>query len=218
MAVLSFPLDLDTFLRNAQVSEMSFSPQASVEISRTAGGDVLRADVGSTLWRGSVALKRRKHVDMAEIEVLLSVLDRPGASFLAYDARYPYPRYDFGGVTLGASTVQILALDADQLRMSLKGLPAGYVLTRGQKLSFQYGSSPVRYALHQMVDEVTADGSGETALFEVSPPIRPGAATDAAVGLVRPSCKAVIVPGRSEGSGGRTFTDGVQFDFVQTLR
>lgn len=93
-------------------------------------------------------------------------------------------------------------------------------LSRGdlRRLSFAYGD-PARYALHQIVTAtVTANGSGLTPLFEVVPNIRPGAATGLAVVLIRPFCKALILPQRSRpGLSRGLHTSGLAFDWGQTL-
>ena len=87
-------------------------------------------------------------------------------------------------------------------------------------LSFTYGSGPTRYALHRIVsDTVVANGSGVTPLFEVVPHIRPGAATSTAVELIRPYCKAIIIPGSVQaGTARKSKVRGLSFEIIQTLR
>ena len=105
----------------------------------------------------------------------------------------------------------------DNKRLSIQGLPTNYELTPGDFLSFTYGSSPTRYALHQVVSAAQADGLGQTDLFEVTPLIRPGASTSAAVTLIKPYCKAVLTD-LSFGAGSFRVTTDLSFSFVQTLR
>ena len=89
----------------------------------------------------------------------------------------------------------------------MAGLPAWYVLTRGDYLAFDYGS-PSRRALHKVVSlTVQASAGGVTPVFEVTPLIRPGALVGAVVTLVRASCKARIMPGSvSKGASFRTLS------------
>jgi len=112
-------------------------------------------------------------------------------------------------------------LPSDARLIGLKGLPAGYAgLGRGSYLSFQYRSAPERHALHEIVElDVTADGAGDVAAFQVNPPIRPGAAVDAEVRLIKPACKAIILPGSVQpGRETRFITEGMSFRWLQTLR
>lgn len=213
---LTFPISLTTFFDTLEIESVSFSDPQPQEISRLADGTVLKASLGATLWQGSVKLWRNWHDDQMKAETLLAVLQRPGASFFIYDTRRIGPQSDPMGTAYGASTPSILSLDADNKRMSLQGLPAGYVLQAGDMLSFQYGS-PNRYALHRIVQGDTANGSGVTGLIEVSPFIRTGAAVLDPVQLVKPFCKAVLQPSPGYGAADSGLSDGGTFGFIQTL-
>ena len=85
-------------------------------------------------------------------------------------------------------------------------------------LAFQYGSNPVRHALHRIVVGGTASGSGLSPMLEVVPNLRPGAVAGLAVSLVRPTCKARVLPDPTYGSGRQALSRGASFDFIQTLR
>lgn len=137
------------------------------------------------------------------------------------DRRRPNPLLDPTGSILGVATVTILALGGDARELSLAGLPAGYTLSRGDYLSFSYTSLAVtRQALHRVVDAtVVANGSGQAALFEVEPFIRPGTVAGAAVILKKAFCKAVKVAGSTTPNTGRSsLSEGLGFDWVQSLR
>src|SRR5690606_30781378 len=94
----------------------------------------------------------------------------------------------------------------------------------GDYLSFQYGSSPTRYALHQIMISnaqgwIQFNASNETAMFEVTPNIRVGYALETTVRLVEPTFKAIIVPESSNlGRSGQRETSGISFTLLQTLR
>lgn len=150
-------------------------------------------------------------------EVLIDILRQAGRSFLVYDTRRPAPLLDPNGTILGAATPTIHTLSADPRELRITGLPASYVLSPGDYLSFTYGTNPVRYALHRVVATTTAV-AGLTPLFEVTPAIRSGAVTGAAITLIKAHCKAVILAGSVEtGSGRRTITEGIGFGYVQSL-
>lgn len=218
MSAITFPVSLANFYDTLGVASCTFEDTLPIETSQMADGTILKASLGASLWRGRLNLVPRTHADAQAIEALVSVLKRPGASFLARDPRRVGPKLDPTGSTLGASTVQINSLNVDNRQISLKGLPAAYVISVGDMLSFTYGSSPTRYALHRVVEAATANGSGVTPQFEVTPLIRAGAAVDATVTLVKPVCKAVLLPEISYGETALTYTQGMSLEFIQTLR
>ena len=218
---LSYPLSREVLFDTLPVASVAFELPENVELAATRGGEQLAAEAGERLWQGEVAIGRLTKAETGRPEVLVDLLRAPGRSFMAYDRTRARPLLDPTGAILGAATPSILALNGSDAReLRLQGLPAGYVLSAGDYLSFAYGSSPVRQALHRIVDTaVTANGSGETPFFEVVPHIRPGAAVAAAVELNRPWCKAVLVFGTvTPMRGTRTIFDGLGFRFVQTLR
>ena len=85
-------------------------------------------------------------------------------------------------------------------------------------LAFQYGSNPVRHALHRIVVGGTASSTGLSPLLEVVPNLRLGAVAGLTVSLVRPACKARLLPEPIYGSGRQALSRGASFDFIQTLR
>ena len=217
---LTFPLALTIFADTLLVQDVTCDLPELVEQSRTAGGEQLTADMGERLWTGRVNLGAMVRTEIGRPETLIQVL-KQGRTFEIYDRRRPNPLVDPTGNVLGAAAVTILALGADPRELSLAGLPGGYTLSAGDYLSFAYTSLAItRRALHRVVDAtVVANGSGQTALFEVVPAIRPGAVAGTAVTLKKPFCKAVMVTGSASPSQGRsTLYEGLGFDWVQTLR
>lgn len=198
---LTFPLPLNVFADTLLVQEVTFDLPEMVEQSRTAGGEQLIADMGERLWTGRVSLGAMVRSEIGRPETLIQVL-KQGRTFQIYDRRRMYPLLDPTGSVLGAASVSILALGTDPRELALAGLPVGYTLSAGDYLSFAYTSLGVtRQALHRVVDAaVVANGSGQTALFEVVPPIRPGAVA----GLAPPD-NATITLSVYVKAAGRTF-------------
>ena len=203
---LTFPLSLAQFWDQLKVAEITnWKPTVVQSVAQLGDGTVLRSTRGATLWRGTAQLTPGYHEDAARIEALLSLLEYPGASFLAYDPRKPtltVPAFT-GSPTIGS-------ISSSRRDMTLANFTG--TITPGDLLSFTYGSSPTRYALHRAVTGATG-----TQTFEVTPPIRLGAAVGAAVTLTKPVAKCVLAPDPSYGSGRPLITAGASFNIVQTL-
>ena len=218
---LSFPLTHAQFWELLPIASCVFDLDENVTTSRTRGGQTLRAERGARLWAAEVRLGPMIPAEAAAVLPLINLLRGGAGSCMASDPMRQAPRNDPAGTALGSAAPSISALSSNSRELALKGLPSGYTLQRGDLLAFSYGTSPVRYALHQIVNGTAkANASGAVTGVEVVPPIRPGAAVDAAVTLVRAACKAEIVPGSyqpgSVRSGG--LVEGVSFRVQQTLR
>lgn len=214
---LTFPLPVADFFGGLKIAATEFDLPSAVQTSRTRGGAVVQATLGNRLWRGRASIVPRYHGEADAIRAKLSVLSEAGATFLACPAHRIGPQADPAGVTLGAATPTIHTLVAGNRELRIAGLPVGYVLTAGDYLSFTYASSPTRNAFHQLVSGGAADGAGLTPAMEVTPHIRPGAVTGAAVVLVRPHFKALMSGPVGFGAQAPRITSGISFDFVQTL-
>lgn len=214
----AYPLGASTFWSGLKVASARLYLPESLSHSRTRGGEILVADQGARLWAGSASLPvmRRHEADavMAQIEALQNA----GASLLVHPVPRIGPINDPTGSTLGAASPKIASLAINGRELTIDSLPVGYVLAPGDMLAFTYGS-PTKYALHRIVVGSTAGAGGVTGQIEVVPYIRPGAAVGAAVALVRPSMKAVIVPGSVDaGTIDPVGRSGISFSFIQTLR
>lgn len=215
---LTFPLTAALFMQTLLIEEVTFDDPVNVEVNTTGGGEIMRSQLAPQLWVGEARMSTMTRREAGSPDVLLSVLRREGATFYAYDTRRTFPQADPTGAILGAATV-LVDLNPNPREIRLSGLPAGYVLTRGDYLAWDYGSPTTRRALHRVVDAtVTASGVGGTSLFEVTPPVRPGVILTA-VTLIRAACKAVILPDSvSKGSTRRWMNTGMSFRLQQTLR
>ena len=152
------------------------------------------------------------------MEALLSLMDQPGATFLCHDPRYVGPASDPTGSILGSRTVTIHSVASNLRELRIAGLPNGYIMAAGDMLAFEYGMNPVRYALHRVVIGGITSSAGLTPMLEVVPNLRPGAVAGLTVALLRPACKARLLPEPSYGAGRQALSRGASFDFIQTLR
>lgn len=175
-----------------KVSDITFWPLMRQEISRTAGGSTQGKDFGSPLWRASFTTAAALITDAAAVEAALMSLNGVIGSFLAYDARRPYPAaYPTGNFNDTAVIDQLFALDAFSVKLA--GLDVGTELRPGDYFSFEYGTRPSR-ALHMVTVGDVAGSLGKVTL-EVFPAIRPGADVATAVTLKRPPCEMILEPG-----------------------
>lgn len=213
---ITFPISTTAFMRTLLIAELSFDDPENVETNITGGGEIMKAELAPQLWSGEATLGKMTDTEARNADVLLSLLRGPAATFFAYDTRRPGPQLDRNGAILGAAAVIINSLPTSR-EMSLSGLPAAYVLSRGDWLHFNYAG---RRALHRVVDvTVTASGTGVTPVFEVQPVVRAGAVTGTSITLIRAACKAVLVAGGvTKGTGARTIYSGMSFRWQQTLR
>lgn len=218
--VQTFPLPLDGFFAGLPIASITFDLSEALEQSQTGAGEILDADLGPRLWTGEVTLGKLNRAEKQQALARIDALRYAGRSFFVYPTDQAYPLADPTGAGLAGATPQIDALGADTRQIALNGLPAGYQLSEGDFLAFEYVNTASRYALHKLSGAgATADALGVTPLFEVVPHIRPGATMGAAVVLGRPYCKARLVPDSVQpGRTRKTFTEGISFRFVQTLR
>lgn len=191
--VLTFPLSTSAFADRLGIISAPLVLKDNREVSGMGSGQIIEADLAPALWTADVVTRPWRATEARRLEALINAVIRSKESFYLYDPRKAVPAKDPHGTTLGSSAVKIKAV-ANNKSMSLKGLPAGYQLSVGDHLAFDYGSNPTRRAFHELAEDITADGSGDTTSFEVSPFIRSGAAADISVTLVKPAVKVRIVP------------------------
>lgn len=208
---VSFPR---TDILGVEFQDQTFHLQSRQEYSRTAGGRTLGKDLGPALWMASYTTAPMYADDALGYEATLNSLDGVIQTFEASDLRrqYPktYPKGDF--VDSGV----LASVNANNKALSLSGLAAGFKLSPGDYLSFNYGSSR---ALHQIVEAAVADGSGETPEFEVRPYIRPGYAMSPAIAvtLKKPRGIFCLVPGSVESRVQNALFTVVSFQAIQVV-
>lgn len=216
----TFPLPLADFFAGLPIQTVVPDLLEALEMSQDGGGSILTADVGPRLWKMDISIRPGEYDDIEAIKAKLNLLREAGRSLIVHAIPAVAPRADPTGAILGASVVTLQSVNvANNREITLAGLPAGYKLSVRDCLSFTYGSNPVRYAMHQVVKDVTADGAGVAANVEVISFIRPGFTLDAPVRLIKPQFKAIVVPGSTNpGRVGQRVIDGLQFSVMQTLR
>lgn len=210
-----FPMTAAQFFDGLAIQSMTMWPEQPQSVTRDRNGVVQTFGRGAAVWRGRVQLVPDLHRDAAAIEALLDVAARPGASFLAHDTRFDGPAADPTGAALAGRTVTVHAVGADNLSLALAGLPAGFQITRGDRVGVTWGANPVRYGLWRFHGAGVADPDGQTPLIAVTTFLADAVGPGDAVSLVRPPVKAVL-DGLTYGAGLVAYTEAAAFDFIQT--
>jgi hypothetical protein len=197
-----------TFPRSDILTEVGFGPPLVFDLvsrqeqSRLAIGTTIGKDLGPALWFGSFTTEELHNDRLVDYQAVLHSLDGIVQIFEAWDLRRPWPLvYKDGSASNGA----LNSVNANNKALSLSGLNAGQVVSRGDYLSFDYGTNR---ALHQVMETAAANGSGLTAEFEVRPHIRPGWTLASAVNLKAPRgiftlMPDSVVPTQTRGKFGR---------------
>lgn len=175
-------------LDSVDYQDQTFQLQSRQEFSRTAGGVTYGKDLGPALWFAEYTTAPLPNDDAIAFEASLNALGGVIGTFEVYDLRRPYPRqYKDGNFTDSGKVAS-----ASGTKLSLKELPASFELKAGDYLSLEVQGQRV---LHQIVEDVTADSSGDTIEFAVRPEPWPGTVADIAVTLKKPACRMALLPG-----------------------
>lgn len=196
---LSEPFDL---LADFPGWTTQFEPLWRQEQSRDAGGRTYVKDLGSPLWTLSAQSRQLSPNELDYWRARLNAMENGLATFRGYSMSRCYPiRYPRGSWPTGLSfdgEAELLTVNANRRAVSLAGLPAGFQVSVGDYI--QIGDTD----LHHAAEAATANGSGETAEFEVRPHIWPGVdagnSPATTVSVKRPSCIMAIVPGSIQSS------------------
>ncbi len=216
---LQFPLLLTQFFDQLTISESTFDLTESLETNETGDGEYFTGDYGPRLWDGALTIRAETPDQADRLVARAELLRSAGATFFVSRKRRIGPIADRNGTALGTATPVISALATNNQEIDVSGLPPLYALREGDMLSFTYLSNPTRYALHRVISDKTANATGNLYNLQLSPLIRPGAAINTGVTLIRPFCKAAIVPGSFEPQrsvSGRTY--GFSFRWRQKLK
>lgn len=184
---ISFPV---TNLLSTKVLTTSFRLRSRQSISRTAAGQALAYDFGVAVWTASYETVKMSMDDCVDFEAQLHALEGAAGTFYGWDTRRIYPRaYPTGSFS---DTGTILSLNADGKSIAFTGLPASFVINRGDYFQVTVSGTP---RLYQMSESVTANGSGVTAQKTAEPHYDPATTTGLAVKFYNPACLMRIEPG-----------------------
>ncbi len=215
---ITFPLpDLANVLRIQSVKWLLDDNQ---EISGLGSGAIIVADLAPRYWTAEVTIDQMDHAEAARMQAKFESLDGSLNDFYLHDPRLPYPQSDPKGTVIAAwpGTVTISAVNSNRKQIKLAGLPANYILTEGDMLSFDYGSNPVHRALHRFVSPIQATAGGVTDWIELRPHLSVGAVAGLTVSLAKPAARVKLVPKSfNPGTGRHRMTSGMMFNARQVV-
>lgn len=197
------------------------------------GGDDFVIDRGAASWAASWKTRPLDHQAFGEWRAWLASLQGLAKPFLGYDPARWVPlaymtgdahRYPIGFPPAmvradGSSfdgTAAVSGIDSLRVAPELSGLPAGFVFTAGDYVSFIQDG---RYSLHTVLEPIVA-GSG-VATLSVEPRLPDFLTTSAVANLYRPCAKFTIasqVPDMTADGAGRNRPGDVTFAGLSTLR
>lgn len=212
MAV-TFPLSSTVFSETLGVSKVVWTQLPGHLTSGTAAGAVITSEIVSPKWQATIELAIQ-YIDDARKAVSMLRRIGPHNPFYLHNPAIPYPQSDPNGSILGSSTVTIWDINGREVRLT--GLPAFYALKWGDMFSVNYGSNPLRTALYEVNEDVSADSFGNTPLFEVTPAPKFGMSIGSPVRLKKPVAKMRLV-NFDPGASSSIFTDGTVFEALETV-
>lgn len=215
---MAAPLPLSVINDHLPISSVEWDIQRNDELSGAGSGDVWQAELADPAWKAVVTLGRGLRDELKQVAARLRSLDGARKAFFLVDPISPFPAADRNGVILGSSSVTVRTTGNRSLAQ-LTGLPAGYVLTAGDKMQLQYGSAEdPRFSFVEVSDTVSASVAG---LIDcpVFPRLPMTLAFGDAVTLIRPACAMIIQPTTHKpGVATHSIIEGAGFTALQKKR
>ncbi|MFG1184364.1 hypothetical protein [Xanthobacter aminoxidans] len=182
-------------------------------------GAIQVMEMGEALWSATFTTFEMTMADRQRWQAWALTL-RLGKPFYAYDPEKVYPTA-YGASVLNLTragggaydgTATLAAVTAKTVQLT--GLPNGYKASAGDMLSFPWNGGT---ALHMVVEDATASGSGGVTLT-VAPPVRlsPLPSISSTVQLVQPVCVMKLKPGTFSAPAGFQ-PQSVTFEAVQDI-
>jgi hypothetical protein len=218
MAALVFPYSLASFADLLKIESVTWDLQRNDQVDGLESGQILASETAPPLRRGTVNIRGLDYDEDSEISALIEALDGSIQKFMLYGPPRLYPAKDPKGLILGANVVTLSVIDADNKRITLAGLPVGYVLTRGDFVQFPFGPSGVMNAYHRIVQGSVADGAGN-AVIELRPHVYAGTVTGVTCILKKPAARVIMVPGSYEpGLVRAQKVEGKKFNVIESFK
>lgn len=201
-------------------SEVNFWLDDQQDFSGDGNGNYYATDLIPRLWRGNIKIADDlTHADAAQVQALIEALDGAMGTFYLYDPRLLYPIDDPKGAVIRpwSQTPTITAVRNNK-EIKAGDLPPSYLLQKGDRIAFNYGSNPVHRAYHRIVSGSRSDAAGNSNWLELRPPLRDADIIGKTLMIEKPSPLWCIPPGQYKaGAGRRTLSAGGSFQIQQVI-
>lgn len=197
------------------IASCDWNVQRNDEFSGMGSGDLWAAELADPLWTGEVALGAGTNNELKQAAARIRSLRGSQVAFMMCDPISQFPQADPKGSILGNAVVTLRTIGPDRITARMKGFPAGYVLTVGDKLQVNYLDL---IAFVEVGATVAADGDGNLDA-PIFPRLPSSFTADSLVVVQRPACPVIIVPeSHKAGTATRTVTNGAGFKVIQKRR
>ncbi|WP_273687370.1 hypothetical protein [Ketogulonicigenium vulgare] len=186
---VSYPYALGFLSDRLRANQVQLSIARFDERSGSGDGRIWAAQLAPPLWQLNLSLAARSAEDARALDARLHALDGSRGTFLWRDPTYR----PAGGFVHGLEAVQITAISDDRTAISLSGLPVGYEIYAGDRIGISFGEGRQYFAT--FAEDAIAGASGAVRPVGVFPYLPFGVNVGAAVELVAPVLKVIILPG-----------------------
>ena len=171
-------------------------------LPQNADGEVFRAGGSTRLWKGRLAIAKKRFADALAFKAKLFDAISPGNVLLWHD-----PTHD--GVSISATSVTVSGST-----LGFAGLTGSKLIRAGDYVSWT--SANITH-LHQFVNAKTNTNTTASAMVVTPPPRITGSVTTT-VTIGQAPLKCFIIPGSIDWMGATgSVDDGLSFDWIQTL-
>lgn len=191
---ISYPYTLAALADKMPIASIKFDIQRNDQFSGLGTGQMWQSELAPPLWTADIALGNMTEELGLEIAALIRKLHGAQEAFYLYDLQRPYPKLDPTGSILGSSVVQVNATPSNKNTVALKGLPASYAFSVGDKIQISNSISG-KTTFHEVSDAISANGSGVTGSIQVFPRIPAWVAANDTVTLKNAACLMKVMPG-----------------------
>lgn len=183
---------IENLLEGASIVDQRFQLVSRQEFSRTASGVTIGRDMGPALWQASFTTNPMYHRKAMAIEARLNALNGVTRAFYMGDVRGKMPMEYPDGVFGDNGTITSVNVNGRMLTIS--GLDAGFKISAGDYMEYNYGAGNTIRALLQVVGDVTASGGGVATDVEFRPFIPTGTINGTAVKFKNPRALFTLTP------------------------
>lgn len=212
------PISLANLMDTLLIEKATLDIERYDEYASLGTGHDLQSEMADPKWIAELVMRDGIYnADARAMAARIRRLEGSRVPFMVYDPSNKYPAFDPTGAAITGSTVQINTIASDRKAMSLKGLPALFRMTIGDKGQIVFSSGQRNY-FFEFSETVTADALGVTTEIDVFPAIPSAIVVDATVIVAKPACKMIVTPkGFDPGQSSGNMTYGARLSLIEKV-